>query len=270
MPEIYEVRTAHQGKLHSFGARRTRDEAGVLLAESKARVARAGGYNERYWVEVIDTTGLFELPSRPTPRERYSTRITPTSAEHAWTTVHVEVLDGERVVVSYDRNHSMFDTFEPFRQAGRDLALVAPDYTASSVLDLATGEIVAGEDPDPQGFCPAGFYVPDWWDIHDGSVLPGSMHWRDDMEWPRGEFGFVWGCVWGDDSSWKVQFLDLSRVQDGEFHRDDRFGYVELATHPKLAARDLIRCSSFEDDMRVEFSVLESFELVTGQRLSVE
>jgi len=35
---------------------------------------------------------------------------------------------------------------------------------------------------------------------------------RDEMEWPSdGAFGFIWGCVWGDDASWKVQYLDLSR-----------------------------------------------------------
>jgi hypothetical protein len=34
----------------------------------------------------------------------------------------------------------------------------------------------------------------------------------------------------GDDSSWKVQYLDLSRVQQGVVRRDERFGYLELAT----------------------------------------
>ncbi len=53
-------------------------------------------------------------------------------------------------------------------------------------MDLASGEIIAGEEPDPDGFCPVGFYVPDWWDIHDGSIPPGSLYWTDDMEWPRG------------------------------------------------------------------------------------
>lgn len=268
MSTIYEVRAEHGGRAHSFGARTTRVEAEALLAQSRARVEDVGGRNDRYWVEAIDTTGLFDLPSRPTPREQYSTRVTRSSPERSWTQVHVEVLDGGRVVAEYDRNYSMLDTFEPFRQGGRCYALIAPDYTATSVMDLATGEIVAGEEPSADGFCPVGFYVPDWWDVHDGSVLPGTTHWSDDMEWPRGDFGFVWGCVWGDDSSCKVQYLDLSRVQDGELVRDERFGYVELATHPNLTARDFIRCSSFEGDVRVEFSVLETFDLVSGDRRS--
>jgi hypothetical protein len=116
--------------------------------------------------------------------------------------VHVEVSDqGGRVVASYDRNYSMLQTFEPFRQGDRHYALVSRFYTGTTVLDLATGEIVAEEEHSGSGFCPVGFYVPDWWDMHDDTTLPGSMYWTADHEWPNGDFGFVWGCVWGDDSS---------------------------------------------------------------------
>jgi hypothetical protein len=270
MTVIYEVRATREGKVYSFGLRPTPDEAEVLLEASRSRVEAVGGRNDRYWVETIDTTRLFELPSKPPPRERYTTRVTQTSPEHAWTTVHVDVLAGDRVVAGYDRNYSILDTFEPFRQGDRDYALIAPHHTATSVMDLTTGDIVAGEEPSPDGFCPVGFYVPDWWDIHDGSVQPGSLYWRDDMEWPRGDFGFVWGCIWGDDSSWKVQYLDLSGVQKGELVRDERFGYVELATHPKLSPRDFIRCSSFDGQLHVEFSILRRFDLATGKPLSPE
>lgn len=41
-------------------------------------------------------------------------------------------------------------------------------------------------------------------------------------------FGFVCGCIWGDDTSWKIQFLDLSRISEGILTRDARFGYLEL------------------------------------------
>ncbi|MGD0811448.1 MAG: hypothetical protein ABSA91_17335 [Acidimicrobiales bacterium] len=53
------------------------------------------------------------------------------------------------------------DTFEPFRIGDRNFALISPHYTATSVMDLATGEIIAGEQPSSGGFCPVGFYVPD-------------------------------------------------------------------------------------------------------------
>jgi hypothetical protein len=41
-------------------------------------------------------------------------------------------------------------------------------------------------------------------------------------------FGFIAGCIWGDDSAWKVQFLDLSKASKGVVGRDERFGYLEL------------------------------------------
>jgi len=85
----------------------------------------------------------------------------------------------------------MLHTFELFRQGGRGFALISPHYTATSVLDLASGEIIAEEEPHTFGFCPVGFYVPDWWDINDESVLPGSMYWTKDREWPTEDFGFV-------------------------------------------------------------------------------
>lgn len=86
----------------SFGVRPTLDEARELLEETRARVESVGGRNDRYWVEMIDPTGLFELPSKPAPRDRYTTRVTRTSPEGVWTTVHVEVLDGERVAAAFD------------------------------------------------------------------------------------------------------------------------------------------------------------------------
>lgn len=42
------------------------------------------------------------------------------------------------------------------------------------------------------------------------------------------DIGFVSGCVWGDDSSWKVECLDLTRVSEGVLKRDSRLGYFEL------------------------------------------
>jgi hypothetical protein len=60
---------------------------------------------------------------------------------------------------------------------------------------------------------------------------------------PEGDypFGFVAGCVWGDDSSWKIQYLDLSAVEKGEIRRDARFGYIEMPSGISLKqAIDLV------------------------------
>jgi hypothetical protein len=93
------------------------------------------------------------------------------------------------------------------------------------------------------------------------------MHWRPaDDEWPVGDFGFVWG----DDSSWKVPYLDLSSVAEGVIRRDDRFGYLKLAADTKLEARDFIRCSSYEGERRVEFSIERGYSIATGQPIPDE
>jgi hypothetical protein len=214
--------------------------------------------NGRNWAEQYHNRGFviretavetdFEIPPRPKPRDRYFVRNTPKqNRPGTWASTIVEVFRREGAggeaakACEYERNYGMLRTFEPFRQGGREFALISPQYTGTSVLDLATGSVIAAEPVSSVGFCPVGFYVPDWWDLHDGSVIPGSEHWSADLEWPSGEFGFVWGCVWGDDSSWKVQYLDLTGIQCGVIRRNERFGYVELAT-------DGYRSSCFDPD----------------------
>jgi hypothetical protein len=272
MSTIYEVRSVARtdGKTCYWGARNTREEAESLLAERTTgkQLDWARQYHARWWIEEIDTTGMFEFPDLPSPRERFTARTTPVKNAPAWDTLLVEVRNAEgRSIANYPRNHwAMYRTFEPFRQGAKMLALVSGDYTATSVMDLATGKIIASESPSSGGFCPVGFYVPDWWDINDSSILPGSRYWSDDLKEPRGNFGFVWGCVWGDDSSWKVEYLDLSQVQQGKILRDDRFGYVELATHAKLEPKDFIDCSFRDGKCTVTLSVLATFDLASGKR----
>ncbi len=192
-----------------MGARSKREEAEALLVEKTTGEKRkwADKHHKRWWIEEIDTAGMFEIPSQPSPRDRFiATKSAVEAPAGFWNTLHVKVTDlNSDVIANYDRNHStMYRTFEPFRQGSRLFALISSDYTATSVLDLQSGKVIASETPDSNGFCPVGFYVPDWWDLNDGSVLPGSEGWKSDYEEPKGNFGFVWGCVWGDDSSWKV------------------------------------------------------------------
>lgn len=120
--------------------------------------------------------------------------------------LRVEIVRDGAVIGEYERNYSSFHrTFRAFTQGGREYALYSPHYTATRVMELPSCRDLGGEDPDPGGFCPV-----DYWVAQDGS------------------FGLVAGCVWGDDSSWKLQFLDLSHASIGRVVRDDRFGYVEL------------------------------------------
>jgi hypothetical protein len=49
--------------------------------------------------------------------------------------------------------------------------------------------------------------------------------------------------------------------------REERFGYVRLATNPKLKPKEIIRCSSWEGHRRVQFAVEQAYDLVTGREL---
>ena len=239
----FRVYGVHEGRAQDsyFGAFRTRAEAEAKIGELAVREMHGESWARRYHdrgfvIREVAVETEFELPPRPKPRDRWAVRTSPVSnGPDAWPSMSVEVCrrgdGGLEPVATYLRNHALYGTFEPFRQGGRELALISRDYEATAVLDLATGEVIAEEPEAQRGFCPTGFYVPDWWDVNDGSIIPGSEYWDADLEQPSGQFGFVWGCIWGDDTSWKLQHLDLSRVTEGVIARDDRYGYLALADH---------------------------------------
>jgi len=69
----------------------------------------------------------------------------------------------------------------------------------------------------------------------EGPGAPPSPSFNYDLtDWRWCPFGFVAGCVWGDDSSWKIEMLDLSRAAEGVLSRKARFGYVEMPTAMRL------------------------------------
>lgn len=289
---VFRVYGLHEGREGDvfFGAYRSRSEADAEIRKLSAttmygRNWAAECHNRGFVVREHKVSTDFDVPPRPKPRDKYLVRASAKANEPGtWDSTLIEVLRRNGSVLErvgeYTRNYSMLSTFEPFRQGGRELALISRDYTKTAVLDLASGEVIAEETESTpgSGFCPVGFYVPDWWDLHDASIIPGSEYWGTDQEWPTGEFGFVWGCYWGDDSSWKVQHLDLSRVQAGIISRDDRFGYVELATggyeSPCVAGRSgdppspppkFIDVERYEGVTRVRFAVELRFDLASGQ-----
>jgi hypothetical protein len=284
---IYEVRyMSKDGKPGYLTAKSTREEAEAEAERMNKRSAEMG-LGAVYAVRELDVTGCFEFPLQPSPRERYHhTWKQKPSRPGCWDLADVEIREGGeeltvsglmnwkeggRLAASYERDYPGTPPFEPFRQSGKDYALISRHYQAADVVDLATGDVIASEDREAKdwGFCPAGFYVPDWWDVHDGSILPGSKFWEDHDEWPDGTLGFVWGCHWGDDNGWKVQALDLSQITKGKLGRDERFGYLYLDTHNKLAPSEFIRCWAGKGSQgpSVTFSVPRRFDLMTGHAL---
>jgi len=169
----------------------------------------------------------------------------------AWKYLEVEVLlDGEPVG-RYTRNYpSLFDTFVPFVQAdGSVYALYSRKYTATRLMRLPTCEDIGGEESSAVGFCPTGYYVP----------------YRPDRGL-TGDWGFVSGCIWGDDSSWKVQYLDLSGAGRGQIVRDERFGYLELPG--RTALKEAVKLDLYhagDNRGEIEFITRRAFSLKKGR-----
>lgn len=143
-----------------------------------------------------------------------------------WNYQQIGIFEGDTKIGEYLRNYSSFmQTFLPFAQNGQTYALYSSHYTATRVMRLPSCEDICGEDPSPGGFCPMYYHVPDE---------------------SKGKIGFVAGCVWGDDSSVKIEFLDLSRIEEGVLIRDGRLGRLVLPTKVRLA--DAIDMSMYDED----------------------
>jgi hypothetical protein len=84
-------------------------------------------------------------------------------------------------------------------------------------------------------------------------------------------FGFVAGCIWGDDSSWKLQYLDLSQAAQGTIGREERFGYLELPDDLTLdRAVDLIDYQSDPTEdyaHHVRITTVKRFDLRDGRAI---
>jgi hypothetical protein len=159
--------------------------------------------------------------------------------------IYLVTSESEEQIGEYTRNYGLFyRTFYPFQKGEKDYALYSPRYTATRVMELPSCRDIGGEEPHGGGFCPVDFFVPSYilkeYKFPDGRIEvspsnePNKETMRDStysrvisprLYYP---FGFVAGCVWGDDSSWKIQYLDLSAVDKGEIRRDARFGFIEM------------------------------------------
>lgn len=288
--EVWGVQTGREKNV-CFNTYKTREEAEQKIVELKQDDWAGTGkpwtaYHDEFKIRIRTVETNFELPSLPTPREQYTItmEVVSSARKGTWNSTLIHVLKDGKEITSYTRNYpTAYGTFEPFRKNGRDYALISPHYTKTSVLDLTTGDIIAEEQLGwryqpgeherfpkglkEEGFCPVGFYVPDWWDLNDGSILPGSHHWDESEEWPTdAPLAFVWGCYWGDDTSWKVQLLDLSDIENGVLTREERFGYIELDSYGD--PKEFIRIYQEPGyGTTITFSVPTRFDLSSGNKL---
>lgn len=162
---------------------------------------------------------------------------------NCWDYTDVTIYNDGTKIGSYTYQYpSKNPPFYVFRLKNNWYALYATSYMYTRIMSLPDCKDIGGEENEYKNhFCPVEYYVPVL-NLWDGSIL--------NMEYAP--FGFVSGCVWGDDSSWKLQYLDLSRADEGIVKRDQRFGYFELPSNVKL--KDCIdTCHIYEmkDDMQL-------------------
>lgn len=211
----------------------------------------------------------------------YSIKSTPQETQPGhWNIQDVEVLGPDNSVVgTYTYNYSQTPPFFPFELDGQWYALYSKHYTASRVMKLPSCEDVWGEEENSFGFCPVAFYVPALQEIMFGGDRAGKLsgiyhtdpktfeepHYNEKHDWVVKpiqfmDFGFVCGCVWGDDCSWKIRFFDFSRIKEGIVTYDSRFGYVEMNEKLTLAESiEIIWPGQSHDQLGIKLFVGQSY-----------
>lgn len=232
----------------------------------------------------------------------------PNEGRPTWNSIRVGIFrvegDQQEQVGEYIRNYpSFFNTFCYFRQGDGEYALYSPNYTATRVIELPSCKDLGGEEPHTHGFCPTDYYVPAYMEYELVSpenvrrsrcneplperFVPNTMKFgrRDETTGQVVEyevlsrpvtpllyypFGFVSGCIWGDDTSYKIQYLDLSEVGKGIVKREERFGYIALPD--KMSLRNAVDMEDYFYDPEdsdpytmITINIQKRFDLSTGE-----
>lgn len=182
----------------------------------------------------------------------------PEDKEGHWPTSALLVYREGILMGGYRRLYPSYgkETFMPFSWEGQWYALYSADYTCTRVLRLHADVIEdwCGEEAAGTGFCPTEFYTPQVFKLpgEDSSIwcfnaknnyptyaefLAEAQECGAPPEYPG--FGFLCGCIWGDDSDWKLRYVDYSKVADKILLIDERFGYHPLPKQPLAECVDL-------------------------------
>lgn len=206
-----------------------------------------------------------------------------------WNSTKVAIYKGEDLIGEYVRNYSSFgtDTFYPFLLDNQWYAMYSASYTATRVMKLHNDKIEdwCGEEDVSHGFCPTEIYIPKYNHTRPGYMQDGEMKSYDSYtvdcdvnteldfinEQKQADFvstqycnfGFLCGCHWGDDTSWKVRYIDLSKIPDKILSITEKFGYWELPDGP---LKKQIRMDGWEPDHPwIRMYRAQSINLVTDE-----
>ncbi len=182
-----------------------------------------------------------------------------------WNSTKVSIFRDDKLIGEYLRNYhgSGIETFYPFEMNNEWYALYSANYTATRVLKLHEDRIEdwCGEEASSFGFCPIEFYIPrynmysvkDKYDYYDVDAeyktqeeFVETQTSADFVETKFCNFGFMSGCIWGDDSSWKLRYIDLEKIPEKELSIIEKFGYWELPHNMSL--KECIDMSGWEPD----------------------
>ena len=206
-----------------------------------------------------------------------------------WNSTKIAIFRDEILIGEYIRNYANYatTTFSPFSIGEDWYALYSADYTATRVMKLHKDSIEdwCGEERSSVGFCPVEIYVPRYRMVKGSFESDGKTHefetyavdcdYKTEGEFLKDmpefdfehhtDFGFLCGCVWGDDTSWKLLYIDLSKVPNKELSITDKFGYWQLPN--KLKLKECINMSNWEPDHNwIELTRMEHINLTTGER----
>lgn len=163
-----------------------------------------------------------------------------------WDSATVSIFRDDILIGEYIRNYPThaLETCYPFMADGEWYAVYSASYSDIRVMKLHDDRI---EDwcgmTNPSEFCPVEIYVPKYNIIEcgdEGYMYNADCGPSDDVSFLAEQktpdyikteycnFGFVSGCMWGDDSSWKLRYIDLSKIKDKLMSMTEKFGYWEL------------------------------------------
>lgn len=209
-----------------------------------------------------------------------------------WSTWRVNVFRDYQCIGHYERTYSSYvkETFYPFQVDDVWYALYSANYTATRVAKLTDKfEDWCGEDSASNGFCPTEFYVPQYNTVGYGGGkgrTEFNIHTFDNEYSDKNPidtedeffvsqrlaadfkgskylpYGFLCGCVWGDDSSWKLKHIDLSQIHNKQIKITSKFGYWELPNN--LSLRECIKLME-PDHPWISITGQKAFHLPSGQ-----
>jgi hypothetical protein len=172
----------------------------------------------------------------------------------------------------YTRNYPGhgLGTWYPFSHGGKDYALYSRDYTSTRIMELPSCRDIGGEEPAAWGFCPVEYCIPEivYFEKQPIPEKPDSFHYH--IKKAPSEVAFVAGCIFGDDSSWKIQCFDLSQVESGFITRDERFGYVAMPKGVSLQDAVSLKRSEETGTVIATLAIMQTFELASGNQVTVD